>query len=92
MEVPQVYQLNLHNLKLYRFKNQNRPIVSFEIVKNTQESFWQFVDRFEVAFKLVVNPDQFMTYTTPIKELMHDPDMHNHPLLSNLVLSHLEIC
>lgn len=49
------------------------------------------MDKFEVTLKLIVNLDQFMAYTASNKWLMHDPTMHNHPLLINLIVSHIEM-
>lgn len=48
------------------------------------------MDRFEAEFRLLVNLDQCTGYMTIIKELIPDPDTYNHPLLSNLVVSHIE--
>lgn len=61
-----------------------------EVVEHPQESFKQYVNRFEAAVNLIVNPDQFMAYTTFIKRIMHDPNTHNHPMLSNLIVRHIE--
>lgn len=58
----------------------------FETIKKPQESFEQFVDQFETTQKLVVNLDQFTTFTS----LLRDPSIHNHPILINLVVGHIK--
>lgn len=59
----------------------------FKVVKHSQESFQQFVDQFKATLKLVANPYQFMAF---VKELMHDPTVHTHSLLINLVIGCIE--
>lgn len=58
----------------------------FEVVKYPQEFLKNFMDRFEAALKFVANPDQFLTYTTFMRRLMHDPTACNHSMLNNLVV------
>lgn len=48
------------------------------------------MDQFEAGFRLIVDPNQWMSYTAFIKGLMHDLDIHIHLILSNLVASHVE--
>lgn len=79
----QIYHLDLRKLMHCRYKSRSKPIVSSKLSRTHRRrsnGIWTNLNPHSSLLPTVFN------YTTFIKGLMNDPAMHNHPLLSNLIL------